>query len=128
MVVQVMQLTRGRHLLSPDRTGSPDQGGCASGDAVDTGGFWWSGGLVVGGGCRWLCFRGCHFFPALGADVITIRQRGPALRAEGMGVDRRSGGIRVGVLTSGKDGEQHESVRVWGNSYRGDCGRIRSGS
>jgi hypothetical protein len=37
VVVQVMQLTGGRLLLSQDGPGSPDQGGCASGD--DAGGF-----------------------------------------------------------------------------------------
>lgn len=39
-----MQLTGGRHLLSPEGPGSPDQGGCASGDAVDVGGFLLGGG------------------------------------------------------------------------------------
>lgn len=55
---------------------------CASGDTVDVGGFWWGGGLVVRGGCRWLSFRGCRFCPAPMAEGIAIRQRGPALRAE----------------------------------------------
>jgi hypothetical protein len=38
-VVQVMQLTGGRHLLSPDGPGSVGEGSCASGDAVDVGGY-----------------------------------------------------------------------------------------
>ena len=46
----------GRLLLSPDRPGPPDHGGCASGDAMDGGGFLarayvgpWD--LPVGGDC-----------------------------------------------------------------------------
>ena len=82
VVVQVIQLSEGRHLLIQDGTGSPDQGGCASGDAVDVGGFWWCRGLVVRGGCCRLSFRGCRFFPAPGAEDFVIRQRGPAVGAE----------------------------------------------
>lgn len=55
VVVQVYYPTRGRHLLSADGPGSLQQGGCASGDAVDAGGFpdWAYGGscdLPVGRG------------------------------------------------------------------------------
>lgn len=47
--------------------------------------FGGAAGLVVPGKCRQLSFRGCRFLAALGADVIAIRQWGPAVVAEVQG-------------------------------------------
>ena len=47
-VVQVMQLVEGCHLLSADGPGFVEQGGCASGDDGDVGGFRWGRGIRVG--------------------------------------------------------------------------------
>ena len=46
VVVQVYSPARGVALFA-EGSGSPDQGGCASGDAANVGGFWWGGGLVM---------------------------------------------------------------------------------
>ena len=82
-----MQLTRGRHLLFPDRPGFPDRGGCASGDAVGAGGFLWGGGLVV---------RGCRFFPAPGQEFLVSGSGILHSVQKCMGEDRWSGGAEKG--------------------------------
>lgn len=81
---------------------------------MEVGGFWRGGGLVVRGGCRRLSLRGCRFFPALRADVIVIRQRGPAVGAEVHGGGSFAWEDKGWDFSSGMDVEQHESVLVLG--------------
>lgn len=61
-----MELTGGCYLLFPDGSCSPDQGGCASRDAVGVGGFWWGGGLVSAVGVDGLLSGTAAFFPHWG--------------------------------------------------------------